>query len=221
MPNTKKPSSSKASRRPRRRPAETAEGLQTRRVPLSKLNFDPQNARKHGEENLAAIRDSLRRFGQVVPLVVLAGTGKVIGGNGTLAAMRELRYTHADIVEFAGDEAEAAALAIALNRTAELAEWDNEQLARTLQELGELPGYSAEEIDQLVAEALGTPAEAPPATRHVEFDAEEREPDDSEPAAPTPPARAYRMQVECRTQKQRTELLERLTNEGLTCRVLK
>jgi ParB-like chromosome segregation protein Spo0J len=61
--------------------------LQIRRVALDALHQDPANARAHGPENMAAIEASLARFGQAEPLVVHAGTGRVIGGNGRLAAM--------------------------------------------------------------------------------------------------------------------------------------
>jgi hypothetical protein len=109
--------------------------LTNRRVPLDALHTDPANARKHGEENMAAIVASLRRFGQAEPLVVHAATGRVIGGNGRLAAMRKLGWTEADVVELDLEAVDATALGIALNRTGELAEWDGEALAQLLQTL--------------------------------------------------------------------------------------
>lgn len=69
------------------------EGLTIRRVLLDELHQDPANARAHGERNLETIRSSLVRFGQAEPLVVHAGTGRVIGGNGRVVAMRELGWT--------------------------------------------------------------------------------------------------------------------------------
>ena len=62
--------------------------LEVRRVPIDTLALDPANARSHGDENMAAIVGSLQRFEQVEPLVVQAGTGRVIGGNGRLVAMK-------------------------------------------------------------------------------------------------------------------------------------
>lgn len=88
----------------------------TRRVALDSLHPDPANARKHDERNIAAISASLRQFGQVEPLVVQASTGKVIGGNGRLEAMRKDGATHADVVELDIDDTQATALGIALNR---------------------------------------------------------------------------------------------------------
>ena len=54
-------------------------------VPVDSLHNDPANVRKHGEQNLAAIKASLARFGQQKPIVVNADGG-VIAGNGTLMA---------------------------------------------------------------------------------------------------------------------------------------
>jgi DNA modification methylase len=161
--------------RTKTRPAESAaeqsqaRGLATRRVPLCSLHQDPANARAHGERNLEAIKASLMRFGQVEPLAVQKSSGRVIGGNARLAAMRDLGWTECDICELDLTALEATALGIALNRTAELAEWDEPVLARLLEGLRaehglEGVGYSDEEIDALLAgldSTSPTPVEDP------------------------------------------------------------
>lgn len=111
------------------------ESLIIRRVSLDTLHLDPGNARQHGERNLDSIRGSLARFGQAEPLVVRKGTGRVIGGNGRLVAMKALGWTEADVVELDLDDTQATALGIALNRTAELAEWDLPALGKLLESL--------------------------------------------------------------------------------------
>ena len=130
-------------------------GLTIRRVPLDELHLDPANAREHGERNLETIRASLERFGQAEPLVVHSETGRVIGGNARLAAMRELGWTEADIVEIEADEVTATALGIALNRTAELATWDEAALGRILESLQaedalDGVGFTGEDLDDLI-----------------------------------------------------------------------
>lgn len=110
-------------------------GLKVKRVPLNTVFTDAANVRKHGPKNLEAIKSSLRQFGQVEPLVVQRSSGKVVGGNGRMAAMLELGWTDADVVEVELTDTQATALGIALNRTAELAEWDFENLAKLLQGL--------------------------------------------------------------------------------------
>ena len=110
-------------------------GLTIRRVPVESLNSDPANARTHGPENLEAIEGSLRRFGQAEPLVIQKSTGRIIGGNGRLVAMKKLGWSECDVVELDIDDLQATALGIALNRTSELAEWDGPALTKLLQEL--------------------------------------------------------------------------------------
>ncbi|HEV8455440.1 MAG TPA: ParB N-terminal domain-containing protein [Gemmatimonadales bacterium] len=141
--------------------------LKVRRVPLDSLHLDPANARSHGPENMDAIVASLRRFGQAEPLVVQKKTGRVIGGNGRLVAMKKLGLTECDVVELDVDDITATALGIALNRTSELASWDEPALAKILEELRaedalDGVGYSPEDIDALLADlqdADSTPAE--------------------------------------------------------------
>ena len=140
--------------------AQSARGqtsLAIQRVSLDALHLDPANARAHGDRNLDSIGDSLKRFGQTEPLIVQASSGRVIGGNGRLSVMRKLGWTECDVVRLEISDLEATALGIALNRTAELAEWDDDTLGRLLGELraeGALDGvgFDAAEIDELLAE---------------------------------------------------------------------
>lgn len=105
-------------------------------VNTADLQLDPGNARKHGRKNLDAIKNSLTAFGQRRPLVVMPDM-TVIAGNGTLEAMRELGWEQVSITMTPTDwtKEQAKAYALADNRTAELAEWDNTQLSATLAEL--------------------------------------------------------------------------------------
>jgi DNA modification methylase len=137
-------------------PSPDAPGLAIRRVPLASLHLDASNARLHGDENMEAIVGSLKRFQQVEPLVVQKSTGRVIGGNGRLVAMRKLGWQDCDVVEVDVDDLTATALGIALNRSASLAAWNEETLAKLLQELKvndalDGVGYTAEDLDDLLA----------------------------------------------------------------------
>ena len=130
--------------------------LAVKRVPLDAIHLDPANARSHPDENMQAIEASLHRFGQAEPLVVQAKTGRVIGGNGRLVAMKKLGWSHCDVVELDIDDLTATALGIALNRSAETATWSEEALAALLQELqihGSLDGtgFDLEDLDELLA----------------------------------------------------------------------
>ena len=124
-------------------------------VAIETLLLDPANVRLHDARNIAAIKASLARFGQQKPIVVNA-QNVVVAGNGTLIASKELGRTEINIVrsELAG--AEAIAFAIADNRTAELAAWDDPALAQQLaalqiddEELAAAAGFSEQEIERL------------------------------------------------------------------------
>jgi DNA modification methylase len=86
---------------------------------------------------LKAIADSLEQFGQRKPIVVWGKT--VVAGNGTLAAARSLGWTDISVVyvpsDWSSDQVKAYALAD--NRSAELAAWDEQVLASQLLELQE------------------------------------------------------------------------------------
>lgn len=114
-------------------------------VKIDTLMLDPANVRKHDQRNLDAIKASLTRFGQQHPIIV-NGDGIVVAGNGRLMAAKSLGWTDIRIIrtELAGID--ATAFAIADNRTAELADWDNDGLAQTLAAL-----QNDEDFDHLVA----------------------------------------------------------------------
>jgi hypothetical protein len=136
--------------------------MQLTTTKIADLSLDPSNVRKHSRRNLDAIKASLRKFGQQKPIVVDA-KGIVLAGNGTLTAAQELGWTEIQIVrtELAG--VEATAFAIADNRTAELAEWEDSlnDVLKSLQDegvdLADL-GYSPEDIGQFAVAEAEAPA---------------------------------------------------------------
>jgi len=139
-------------------------------VALADLRPDPANPRTHDARNLAAIAASLREHGQVEPLLVQKSTMMVIGGNGRAEAMRSLGWKQARVALLDVSDTEARKLSIALNRTGELAGWDEAVLARHLSDLSELDtafdvaalGFSTAELDALVAAYVAEPAEEAP-----------------------------------------------------------
>jgi DNA modification methylase len=129
--------------------------MQTQRVKIDTLTLDPANVRRHPAKNLDTIKASLTRFGQQRPVLVNA-KGIIIAGNGTVMAAKALGWDHINIVRTALDGSEATAYAIADNRTAELAEWDDNALAQQLAalqiedaELAKASGFDDKEIAAL------------------------------------------------------------------------
>ena len=118
--------------------------MKTEAVPLDSLHVDPANVRLHGVRNLDAIKASLLEFGQQKPIIVLKD-GRVVAGNGTLEAFRDLaaspettvakRFAKIQVVRTTLKGVQATRYAIADNRSAELAEWDNDGLASILIDL--------------------------------------------------------------------------------------
>jgi hypothetical protein len=137
--------------------------MEITKTKIADLSLDPSNVRKHSRRNLDAIKASLRKFGQQKPIVVDA-KGIVLAGNGTLTAAQELGWTEIEITrtELAG--VEATAFAIADNRTAELAEWEEDKLNAVLKSLQDEGvdlvdvGYSPEDLDRFAAAEVEAPA---------------------------------------------------------------
>jgi nitrogen fixation NifU-like protein len=130
---------------------------------ITELSLDPSNVRKHSRRNIDAIKASLRKFGQQKPIVVDA-KGIVLAGNGTLTAAQELGWTKIDITRTELTGVEATAFAIADNRTAELAEWEDSlpDVIKSLLTAGVASddiGFSKMEIDDTVGTGMvGAPA---------------------------------------------------------------
>lgn len=112
--------------------------MEIKTVKLEEIKPDPNNARKHSEKNLAAISASLDAFGQRKPIVI--HNGVIIAGNGTYEAAKGLKWKEIAVVEVPEDwdTDKAKAFALADNRSAELAEWDEAILATQLVDLEEM-----------------------------------------------------------------------------------
>lgn len=124
-------------------------------VPISGLVFDPRNARKHDRKNLDSIKGSLQKFGQYAPIVVQRQGAIIRAGNGRTTAALELGWEYIAAVIVDANDADAVAMAIADNWTAELAEWDYEVLLEELASLRlaevAVPGMNDDDILALAA----------------------------------------------------------------------
>lgn len=197
--------------------------LKVKRVKLDKLVLDDGNPRLHDERDLAATTASLKAHGQVDPLVVQAGTMRVVAGHGRIESMRRLGWTDAQIVEVECDDAEFRALSIRLNRTGELAGWNAGALDAALSELaeagwGNLPdfGFDGSELEALVKGAGGA---VDPGTRTVQFEVG----GDAPPKADDPGIKyeeKFAVLVKCRDESHQREVYEKLIADGYDLKVL-
>ena len=172
------------------------ESIMPARVPIAELQHDSANPRRHGKKNMAAIRDSLLRFGQVEPLIVQKETMRVIGGNGRLEVMRSLKWTEANVILLDLTDTQAITLGIILNRTGELSEWDKDTLADLLGDLNGEDGLSWLGFDDKdVRRLLG----------------DDDNPQDKGVAS---------VMVTCESEKDQIELLKQCQERNLECRAL-
>lgn len=129
------------------------EALVIRRVPITDLHEDQENARRHTKENIAAVRASLEKFGQQKPIVV-DRQGKIVCGNATWVAARQLGWREIDVVETHLVGALQRAYAVSDNRTAELAEWNLDLLGAQIGDTPDLDwgslGWSPGALDALL-----------------------------------------------------------------------
>jgi ParB-like chromosome segregation protein Spo0J len=133
--------------------AKIAAQLKPLAVQLDSLNPDPKNPRLHTARNLEAIAGSLKKFGQVKPIIVQKKGMIVRAGNGTVDAARSLGWTELAAVIVDMTDEKAQQLAVADNRTAELADWNHENLVELMTgwDSLDIPGFSEAEINGLMS----------------------------------------------------------------------
>jgi DNA modification methylase len=136
------------------------------------LKPDPRNARQHSKKQIRQIAESIKIFGFNVP-VLIDGHDNIVAGHGRLLACRQLGHTEVPTICLDHlSQAQIRAFAIADNRLAEVAIWDDRLLAEQLSELAkfdldfslEVTGFDMGDIDFRI-ESLTTldPAKADPA----------------------------------------------------------
>lgn len=140
-------------------------------LPIDQLRPFPRNARTHSRKQIRQIAESIRRFGFTNP-VLIDGEDRILAGHGRVEAARELGMATAPCLRIDHlSSAEKRAYALADNKLALNAGWDEELSALELKELMEadiefdvsVTGFSIAEVDQLVEglapEEAGDPAD--------------------------------------------------------------
>lgn len=192
----------------------TVKPLRRLAVRTDTLALDPSNAMDHPEENVEAIKGSLRRFGVMEPIGIRDGV--VIRGNGTLTALRELAAERAtglwnrDADDILIAETEPLAWdtvpvlpyehlstlgakrwGVTHNQSAKLSTWNWAQLAETLAEGDPVEwqdlGWPADELASIVS-ADWAPPEVPEETTTVGEHERALATDEADDDLPPPPA---------------------------------
>ncbi len=128
---------------------------------VSSLSKDPKNARTHSAKQYAQLEASIARFGFTNPILV-DEHGMIIAGHARCGAAINLGLDVVPVIVIAGlSEAERRALALADNKIALNAGWDQDLLATELEFLADLQidldvsitGFDTVEIDSIMASA--------------------------------------------------------------------
>jgi DNA modification methylase len=140
-------------------------------LPLDALTLDPQNARLNSTAQIKQIAASIKAFEYNVPVLV-DRNGMIVAGHGRYLACRELGRTEIPVIRLEHLTPEQArAFAIADNRLAENATWDEVMLAEHFIALDavdldfslDVTGFSVGEIDLMIqgddADAQNDPAD--------------------------------------------------------------
>ena len=121
---------------------------------IARLIPNARNARTHSDEQVAEIAGSILAFGFMTPVLV-DSAGLIIAGHGRVLAARRLKLDRVPVIiaDHLSD-AEKRAYAIANNRIALNAGWDEEILQVELESLKDdgidpaTLGFSQEELDE-------------------------------------------------------------------------
>lgn len=136
---------------------------------IDELKLDPGNPRRHPDRQIRQIARSIEKFGFNAPILV-DGSKRVLAGHGRVAAARLIGLTEVPVVRLESlSEAQARAFALADNRLAEAATWDDRLLGEIFKGLSaveldfslEDTGFSVAEID-LRIEGLSVAAAVDP-----------------------------------------------------------
>ena len=129
----------------------TSRQLSVRYVSVDELHPYPANPRRHAED-VEKVKASIEHFGWTNPLLVQAGTNRIIAGHGRLEAAKRAGITEVPVIELDMNDLDATAYTIADNRLAELSSWDADVLGPLVCELEaegfdlELTGFDAESM---------------------------------------------------------------------------
>lgn len=158
------------------------------------------NARKHGETDVAAIMKSIKEFGFLDPLAVWSDDNIVVEGHGRLVAAKKLGMKTVPCVRLDDlTDEQRRAYALAHNKTAELSIWDDDLLDI---ELGDITDIDMSQFGFDIKAAI----------------------EDTETVSETDSnfnyAEQYGVIVICENETEQEKIYNKLTEDGYNCRVV-
>lgn len=181
---------------------------------VSELVPDPRNANQHDQRSIDEIAKSIQRFGFTTPILAQQDTKQIIAGNGRHAAAIALGFKYVPVGWTKFDDKTAIAYAIADNRTAQFATWNQEQLATLLAELEEEGTYSAVDIG-FAPDELQAIIDAATTEPHRQEHEEEAAPDQSAQLK-----QKFEVIIICDDEQHQRDTLDHLRRNGYTAKAL-
>ena len=129
-------------------------------VPITELKPWKDNPRKNDGEPVRKVAESIKRFGFSSPIIARAN-GEIIAGHTRWKAAQSLKLDRVPVRFLDLEPDDAHLLAIADNRTAQEAEWDDDVLKAVLGQLESqgadlaATGFDAKELEALLADVDG------------------------------------------------------------------
>ena len=117
---------------------------------MERATYNPRVDLMPGDEEFQYLEESMRRFGQVLPIVWNQRTNRVVSGHQRLSVLEYWGEEKAEVSVVDLEEIKEKQLNLALNKIT--GSWDNEKLKSVLEELGDDAlgiGFSKAEIDAL------------------------------------------------------------------------
>lgn len=152
--DNKEPKATKAA--PARRAKSKWAEIQIEYVDPKTLDPDPANPRTIDDDNFARLKNSLREFGFVDPIIARKASRRIIGAHQRRDAAIDIGMERVPVVFLDIDEKRARALNIALNNPKLQGEFDGDKLKQILEELRrddfdlDLTGFDASDIDEML-----------------------------------------------------------------------
>ena len=132
--------------------------MKIERMNISSLNpaaYDPRIQLKPGDPEFERLKESIKTFGNVEPIVWNKRTGNVVGGHQRLAVLKALGETDTEVSVIDVSLKEEKLLNVALNKVK--GDWDYDRLPELLKEFEpeevKLSGFSPQELAILLADA--------------------------------------------------------------------
>jgi hypothetical protein len=111
-------------------------------VNISSINPSPYNPRTHTQQELQAVKNSLKEFGFVEPLIINKKTKNLVGGHLRLKAAKELGLKKVPVFKVNLDETKEKTLNIVLNSHTVQGSFEENLLSSLLEEIKiEIPDF--------------------------------------------------------------------------------